>query len=205
MAEGELGDRAADAPLDPLGPVGGLVLALALAPLLRAVGVADRHADDGDGEVRSADRHDAGDAAAGADDDVAADLLAQDAVRAADVARSLGRDGRRLQPEPALADGSRGLVHDLRSPWPGATPARGRSGEVELEADHVGGEDAQRLVQQLLPGVVPLQHRRSSRVSIAAECTDGLTGRWEGVVSSPRRRLRAERGLSRWPESRSTE
>ena len=69
------------APLDALGAVGGLVLALALAPLLGAVGVADRHADDGDREVGAADRHDAGDAAAGADDHVAADLLAQDAVR----------------------------------------------------------------------------------------------------------------------------
>ena len=44
--EGELGDAAADPPLDSLRAKGRLVVPLALAPLLRAVGVADRHPDD---------------------------------------------------------------------------------------------------------------------------------------------------------------
>ena len=57
-------------------------------------------------------RH-AGNPPAGADDDVAADLLAQDPVRAADVVGSLRRDRRGLEPEAGLDDGSRGLVDDL--------------------------------------------------------------------------------------------
>src|SRR6266511_6208116 len=31
------------------------------------------------------------------------------------------------------------------------------AGKLELEADDVGGEDAQRLLEQLLPGLVPLE------------------------------------------------
>ena len=104
LPERELGDRAADPPLDPLGAERDLVLALALAPLLRAVGVADRHPDDRDRRVDAAERDDAGNAPAGADDHLAADLLAQDPVRRADVAARLGRDRRRLQAEPVLAD-----------------------------------------------------------------------------------------------------
>ena len=64
-------------------------VAFALAPLLRAVGVADRHADDRDRRVHAAERDDARDAPAGADDHAAADLLAQDAVRRADVVAPL--------------------------------------------------------------------------------------------------------------------
>ena len=52
----------------------------------------------------AAERDDAGNAAAGPDDHLAADLLAQDPVRRADVAALLGRDGRRLQAEAVLAD-----------------------------------------------------------------------------------------------------
>ena len=59
LPERELGDRAADPPLDPLGAERDLVVALALAPLLRAVGVADRHADDRDRRVDAAERDDA--------------------------------------------------------------------------------------------------------------------------------------------------
>ena len=59
LAERELGDRAADAPLDPLRPERDLVVALALTPLLRAVGVADRHAHDRDRCVHAAERNDA--------------------------------------------------------------------------------------------------------------------------------------------------
>ena len=44
------------APLDPLGAVRDLVVALAFAPLLRAVGVADRHAHDRDRRVDAAER-----------------------------------------------------------------------------------------------------------------------------------------------------
>ena len=57
--EGELGDAAADPPLDALRPERRLVVALALAPLLRAVGVADRHPHDRDRRVHAAERNDA--------------------------------------------------------------------------------------------------------------------------------------------------
>ena len=50
-----------------------------------------------------------------AHDHLAADLLAQDPVRRADVVARLGRHGRALQPEPVLADRRRGLVARPRS------------------------------------------------------------------------------------------
>src|SRR5262245_65663710 len=86
LAESELRDGAAEAALDPLRPVGDLVVALALAPLLRPVGVSDGHSHDGDRSVDAAERHDARNPASGADDHLSADLLAQYAVRRADVA-----------------------------------------------------------------------------------------------------------------------
>src|SRR5205823_8833223 len=86
LAEGELGHRAADPALDALGAVGDLVLALALAPFLRTVGIADGHADDRDRGVNAAERHHTRDSPPRADDHAASDLLTQDAVRRADVA-----------------------------------------------------------------------------------------------------------------------
>ena len=127
LAERELGDGAADAPLDPLRPERDLVVALALAPLLRAVGVADRHAHDRDRRVHAAERHDAGDPPPGADDHLAADLLAEDPVRRADVVAPLGRDRRGLQAEAVLADRRGGLVHDLVLRRAPRARARGRS------------------------------------------------------------------------------
>ena len=86
LAERELGDRVADAALDPLRAERDLVVALALAPFLRAVRVADGHAHDRDRRVHAAERDDARNAPPGPDDHLAADLLAQDPVRRADVA-----------------------------------------------------------------------------------------------------------------------
>src|SRR5919108_285991 len=80
-AERVLGDGVADPPLDPLRPQRHLVVALALAPLLRAVRVADGHAHDRDRRVHAAERDDPRDAPPGADDHLAADLLAAVAVR----------------------------------------------------------------------------------------------------------------------------
>ena len=46
------------------------------------------------------------------------------------------------------------------------TRARGRSGRVDLESDHVGREHAQRLLQQLLPGLVAFEdHDRGLAMS----------------------------------------
>src|SRR6185436_6679448 len=72
LAERELGDRPADAPLDALGAQRHLVVALALAPLARAVRVADGHADDRDRLVHAAERHDAWDPPSRPDDHAAA-------------------------------------------------------------------------------------------------------------------------------------
>src|SRR5207302_5465357 len=108
----ELRDRAADATLDPLCPERDLLVALALAPFLRAVRVSDRHAHDRDRRVHAAERDHTRDAAAGAHDHAPADLLAQDAVRRADVVTALRRDRRRLQAEAVLANCARGLVDD---------------------------------------------------------------------------------------------
>src|ERR671924_88869 len=157
--EGELGDGAADPALDALGAEGGLVGVRALAPLLGAVGVPDGHAHDGDRRVHAAERDDAGDAASRADDDFAADLLPEDAVRRADVAGSFGRDRRRLQTEPALADRGRRLHDDFVLRRPPRLEREVEALELEVEPDHVRREDAERLVEQLLARLVALEDR----------------------------------------------
>ena len=182
----ELGDGAADAPLDALGPERDLLLAVALAPLLRTVGVADRHAHDRDRGMHTAERNDAGDATAGPDDHLAADLLADEPVRRADVVLALRRDRRRFQSQAVLPDRSGGLVDD---PVVGLPPRLERevvAGEVELEADHVGSEHAERFLEELLPGLVPLEHAIVS-TSMGAGCYAGFKvaalerepGRWQ--------------------------
>ena len=157
LPERELGDGVADAPLDPLGAERRLVVALALAPLLRAVGVADRHAHDRDRRVHAAERHDARDAPARAHDHAAADLLAQDPVRRADVAGAFRRDRRRLQPQPVLADRPRRLVHDAVRGRAAVLEREVEARELELEPDHVRLQDAQRLLEQLLARLVALE------------------------------------------------
>jgi hypothetical protein len=159
----------ADPPLDLRGSEGGLVLAVALAPLLRAVGVADGHADDRDRMVRAANWDDARDPPAGADDDVAADLLAQDAIRAADVVLALRRDRRRLEAEACLADGGRGLVGDAVLRCAALLERKVVAGEIELETDDFRREQADRFVQQFLPGLVSFEY------------DDRLSGHGEGV------------------------
>ena len=148
----------ADAPLDALGAERDLVVALALAPLLRAVGVPDGHPDYRDRRMHPAERRNAGNPASGADDDVAADLLPEDAVGRADVVAALGGDRGRLQAEPVLPDRGRRLVDD---PVVGLTAAFEREIEArerELDADHVRLEHAKALLQQLLSRLVALEY-----------------------------------------------
>src|SRR5687768_7775697 len=66
LPEGELGDRPADSPFDSFGPERHLVAALALPPFVGSVRVADGHPYDRDRRVDAAERHDAGNATAGA-------------------------------------------------------------------------------------------------------------------------------------------
>ena len=108
--------------------------------------------------MHAGQRADARDAAAGAHDDAAVDLLAEDCVRAADVAGALRRDRGCLDAEATLAQGGRRLVHHLV-----ARLAAVGQGEVEialhhLEADHVALEQAACLEEQLLAGLVAVQH-----------------------------------------------
>jgi len=104
-------------------------------------------------------RADARDAAAGAHDHAAVDLLAEDGVRAADVAGALGRDRGGLDAEATFAKRGRRLVHHLV-----ARLAAVGEGEIEialhhLEADDVALEQAPGLQEQLLAGLVAVQHR----------------------------------------------
>jgi hypothetical protein len=153
----ELRDGVADASLDALGAKCDLVVTIALAPLFRTVRVADRHADDGDRRVDPAERHDAGDPAAGADDHLPADLLAKDPVGRADVAGALRRDRRRLQSQATLANRRGRFVDDSVLGGPAALQREVEADEAELEADDVGLERAHRFLEQLLPGLVALE------------------------------------------------
>ena len=170
MAKGELGDRPADPTLDALGAEGKLGLAFPLAPFLGPVGVADRHANHRDGRVNAADRQYARDAPAGADDDVAADLLAQDPVRAPHVVCALRRDRRGLEPETGFDDGSGGLVDDSVTGCPARLEREVEAIELQRHADDVRGKDTQRFLEEFLTRLVALEdddgpagHDRQSR------------------------------------------
>ena len=157
LAECELGDEAADPALDALGPVGDLVVAFAFAPLGGAVRVADGHPDDRDRRVHAADRRDAGDPPSRAHDHLAADLLAQDPVRRADVVARLRCHGGPLQAEPVLADRGGRLVHDGVLGLAAALEREVVADELELEPDHVRGENAEAFLQELLAGLVAFE------------------------------------------------
>ena len=164
MPERELGDGAADAPLDALGPERDLVIAVALPPFAGAVGVTHRHPDDGDRSVDAADRGHPGNPPAGAYDHVPADLLPEDAIWAADVVGSLRRDRRRLEAEARLDDGARGLVDDLILRPASRLQRQVEVRELELEADDLGGENPQGLREQLLAGLVAFEDGDRPRV-----------------------------------------
>jgi hypothetical protein len=158
QSEREFGYRTADSPLDALGSERRLVLALAFAPFLRAVCIADCHSDDRDRGVDASEGRDTGNAAPGSDDDAPADLLAKDSVRRADVALLLRGDRRRLQAEAVLADGRRGVVHDLVLRLSALLQREVEARELELDADDVRRQHAKRLLEELLSGLVSLQN-----------------------------------------------
>ena len=158
LSERKLRDRTADAALDPLRAERDLVVTLAFAPLLRPVSVADRHPHDRDRRVNAAERRNAGNASPGADDHLAADLLAENPVRRADVVSALRSDRRRLQAEPVLDDRVGRVMHDPVLGLPPGLEREVEPWEIELDADHVRREDAQGLFEQLLPGFVPFEH-----------------------------------------------
>ena len=92
------------------------------------------------------------------DDHLAAHLLAQDAVGGADVVLALGRHGRRLDAVAGLAHRARRLQHHVVA---GLAPPLQREVEallLHLDPQHLRVEHPQRLLQQLLAGLVALQH-----------------------------------------------
>ena len=107
--------------------------------------------------VDAGDRRDARDPAAGADDDLAVDALAQDPVGRADVVLALGRDRRRLDAEARRAHRRGGLVDDLVAGLAALLEREVVAVELEREPDDVGVEHAEGLLEQLLPGLVALE------------------------------------------------
>ena len=106
----------------------------------------------------SPERHDAGNPAAGPDDDLAADLLAKHAVGRADIAGALGRDRGRFQAVAVLLDRGRRFVDDLVL---GRSPVLERQIEAwkfERRSDDVGSKNAQRFLEQLLTGLVAFEN-----------------------------------------------
>jgi len=128
------------------------------APLLGAVRVVHGHADHGDGSVDARERPHAWDPPAGAHDHASVDLLPQDRVGAADVARPDGSDGRRLQAESRLSQCVGGVLDHLIS---GLSTPLERQVEVlslDLETEHVRLEQAERFSEELLAGLVAVEH-----------------------------------------------
>ena len=108
--------------------------------------------------VDAAEGGDARDAPPGSHDHLAVDPLADQPVRAADVVRALGGDGRRLDPQAGLDHRGRGLLADA---VPGGAAIL--EGKIEallfnVEPDHARVEYAQGLLEQLLAGLVPFEH-----------------------------------------------
>src|SRR5262245_5878003 len=171
--ECELCDCATDAPLDSLGAERKLVVVVALAPLGRAVRVADRHAHDRDRRMHTSDGSNAGNTTTRADDHLAADLLAQDAVRRADVVESLRSPRRGLQPEPVLADRRRRLVDNLVVRRTAISEREVVARKLELDVDHIRGEDPQSFLEELLTRLVTFEDDNGSGVAHGAQSSAG--------------------------------
>ncbi len=158
MAKGVLGHGAAVPPGDLLGAVGDLVEPFALAPFLRAIGIAHRHTNHRDRRMDTADRPDARDAAAGAHDHRAIDPLAQDRVWAADIAPRLGCDRRGLEPKADRSHRVGGIVDYLVVSRAAVLQAQIEALERQVNAGNTWVEHAQGLLQQLLAGLVAFEH-----------------------------------------------
>ena len=118
--------------------------------------------------MHPADGKHAGDPPAGAHDHLAADVLAEDAVRRADIVAPFRGHRGGLEPETVVCDRARCLVHDAvrrRSAVPeGEIEARQR----QLEADDVGLQDAEGCLEKLLARLIPLENHDRARIHGAA-------------------------------------
>ena len=104
---------------------------------------------------------------------MAADLLAQDPVRAPHVVRALRRDRRGLEPEAGFDDGSGGLVDDSVTGCPARFEREVEAIELQRHAHDVRGKDAQRFLEQFLTRLVALQDddvRLVTTASLEASC-----------------------------------
>ena len=91
-----------------------------------------------------------------------------------------------FRPSPCSRIGCRGLVHDLVVRAPAGLEREVEARELELEADHVGREDADGLFEQLLPGLVPLEDGDRARVHRAESSDCNLAQNCFDLVSSRR-------------------
>ncbi len=165
-AEGVLGHGAARRAGDPLGAEGDLVgrALVALAPLLGAVGVLDGHAHDrrsGCGRRRSA-------STPGIRRPVRTMTLPSTSsrrMRLGEPTSSLpsGVIVAALSPKPALAHRRGRLVDDLVVGLAPVVEGEIVAVELELEAEDLGVEHPEGLLEQLLPGLVALEDRDRQR------------------------------------------
>ena len=165
-SERELGDGTTDPPLDSLRTERHLVVARSLSPLLGAIGIADGHPYHGDRRMDTSERDDSGNAAAGPDDDLPADLLPQDSIRRADVADALRRDRRGLEPVSVLADRCGRLVDHAVGRSPSRLEREVEARELEVDPGHVRSKHAQRLVEELLACLVSFENDDNPHVAI---------------------------------------
>ena len=114
------------------------------------------------------DRRHAGEPASGADDDLSVDLLAQDSVRRADIVLALGGDRGRLEPEAGLAHRPGGLGDDLVGRGAPALEREVEALELYLHAEERRIEQPERLLEELLSGLVALEDDDLDRVGHAA-------------------------------------
>jgi hypothetical protein len=90
--------------------------------------------------VDTTERHDARNAATGSHDDLAADLLAENPIRRADVTCAFRGHRRGFEAVSVLTYRSGGLVHDSVLGRAAAVEREIESNEVQLDADHVRSE-----------------------------------------------------------------
>lgn len=162
-----LGHAAADPPRDPLGTQRHLLdrAGRTLAPLTSAVGIADRHPHDRDREMHASERRDPRDTPPCANDHRTTDLLAQDAIRRAHVIGALRRDRRGLQAKPGVAYRSRGVLDHRVTRLAAVLQGQVEALDLKLQGKYVGAEHPQGLLQQLLPGLISVEHDDLQRVT----------------------------------------
>ena len=147
------------------------------------------------------DRGDSGDPPAGPNDHGAIDALADDPVRTAHVLGALGGDRCRLERRARLRQRPRGLVDDAVLGRPPALQREVEAAQLQRQPDHLRVNHLQRLLEQLLAGLVALEDDYLQRLHSAdpielflpAATTCRVTGLRAGRTRPPGQTVR---GLS---------